>query len=349
MTDTPEAHRGGQALPAPAHQVGAAGRRRLQLDRNASRPSCRARSACGSTASASRRRSRIRPSRASSARSATASCRRGRRRRLRRTFGDGIGVAGRQQEARRRPTSTASGRLASRWAARLLQAGGGVPFRNVDPTTTRRCRKGVKMPAAWIDAVVESRKIGSSGLPVDRAGDRVPRHLRHRADQHDRRRRPGDRAEEGDRAVQADPREEREGLSARPRAIGRDRDGGTERRRVPLAPHRGGSPAAPAATCCSSLPALVVIAGGHRLPLGLHDLDEHARLDGRRRARPSSASPTTRRSPAIARFLEAIGHTLLLHRPGGGRCRWCWAPSRRCVFHREFPLRGSCAASSSCR
>jgi multiple sugar transport system substrate-binding protein len=48
---------------------------------------------------------------------------------------------------------------------RLLQAGGGVPFRHSilnDPEV----RKGVKMPPAWIDAVVESGKISKLGLPV---------------------------------------------------------------------------------------------------------------------------------------------------------------------------------------
>ena len=36
----------------------------------------------------------------------------------------------------------------------------------VDPRTTRKSRKGVKMPAAWLDAVVESGKISKLGLPV---------------------------------------------------------------------------------------------------------------------------------------------------------------------------------------
>ncbi len=47
------------------------------------------------------------------------------------------------------------------------------------------------------------------------AGDRVPRHHRNRPDEPDRRRRSGGGAEEGDRAVQADPGAQREGLTAR--------------------------------------------------------------------------------------------------------------------------------------
>jgi len=80
------------------------------------------------------------------------------------TFGDGIGVtdASKNKEA---------AYLYCQWAiskamgARLLQAGGGVPFRHSilnDPEV----RKGVKMPPAWIDAVVESGKISKLGLPV---------------------------------------------------------------------------------------------------------------------------------------------------------------------------------------
>ncbi len=77
--------------------------------------------------------------------------------------------------------------------------------------------------------------------PADhRAGDRVPRHLRHRADQHDQRRRSGRRAEEGHGGVPAGPRQEREGVgpaaSARPACAARHtrRAGGrAARARVP--------------------------------------------------------------------------------------------------------------------
>ena len=81
QTDSPEAIEAAklyQRLMTKSAPPGVAG----STGRNASRPSCRARSACGSTVSASRRRSKIRKSRASSARSVMASCRRARRRRL---------------------------------------------------------------------------------------------------------------------------------------------------------------------------------------------------------------------------------------------------------------------------
>jgi multiple sugar transport system substrate-binding protein len=80
------------------------------------------------------------------------------------TFGDGIGVtaASKNKEAAYLYCQWAISKL---MGARLLQAGGGVPFRRSildDPDV----RKGVKMPPAWIDAVVESGKISKLGLPV---------------------------------------------------------------------------------------------------------------------------------------------------------------------------------------
>ncbi|MEK0085757.1 ABC transporter substrate-binding protein [Benzoatithermus flavus] len=80
------------------------------------------------------------------------------------TFGDGIGVAAasRNKEA---------AFLFCQWAvsktlqADLLQTGSGVPFRKSvidDPEV----RKGVKMPAEWIDAVAGSAKVSRLGLPV---------------------------------------------------------------------------------------------------------------------------------------------------------------------------------------
>src|SRR4051794_10986333 len=80
------------------------------------------------------------------------------------TFGDGIGVT----EA---STKKEAAYLYCQWAishqmgARLLQAGGGVPFRNSilnDPEV----RKGVTMPAAWIDSVSQSAPISRLCLPV---------------------------------------------------------------------------------------------------------------------------------------------------------------------------------------
>ena len=80
------------------------------------------------------------------------------------TTGDGIGVTAGS------PNKEAA-YLYCQWAvskpmgARLLQAGAGVPFRNSvlnDPEV----RKGVKMPAAWVDAVAASAPISRLALPV---------------------------------------------------------------------------------------------------------------------------------------------------------------------------------------
>lgn len=80
------------------------------------------------------------------------------------TFGDGIGVTAgsRNNEA---------AYLYCQWAVskpmgtRLLQAGGGVPFRH-SILNDAEVRKGVKLPAAWVEAVAESAKISRLGLPV---------------------------------------------------------------------------------------------------------------------------------------------------------------------------------------
>jgi len=49
--------------------------------------------------------------------------------------------------------------------ARLLQAGAGVPFRQ-SILEDAKVREGVKMPSAWVDAVVASGKISQLALPV---------------------------------------------------------------------------------------------------------------------------------------------------------------------------------------
>jgi len=80
------------------------------------------------------------------------------------TYGDGIGIANTS-------TKKEAAYLYCQWAvsktmgARLLQAGGGVPFRNsvLNDTTVRA---GVKMPAEWLDSVINSAKISKLGLPV---------------------------------------------------------------------------------------------------------------------------------------------------------------------------------------
>jgi multiple sugar transport system substrate-binding protein len=80
------------------------------------------------------------------------------------TYGDGIGIP--QASAKKEAAY-----LYCQWAvsktmgARLLQAGGGVPFRNSvlnDPGV----RAGVRMPPEWLQSVIDSAKISKLGLPV---------------------------------------------------------------------------------------------------------------------------------------------------------------------------------------
>lgn len=80
------------------------------------------------------------------------------------TYGDGIGIAAacKNKEA---------AYLLCQWVvskqqgARLLQAGGGVPFRN-SILNDAEVRKGVKMPAEWLQAAIDAAKISKLGLPV---------------------------------------------------------------------------------------------------------------------------------------------------------------------------------------
>jgi multiple sugar transport system substrate-binding protein len=80
------------------------------------------------------------------------------------TFGDGLGVVAASQKKE-------AGYLFCQWAishemgARLLQAGAGVPFRQ-SVLEDAKVREGVKMPSAWLDAVVGSGKISKLALPV---------------------------------------------------------------------------------------------------------------------------------------------------------------------------------------
>lgn len=80
------------------------------------------------------------------------------------TYGDGIGIAAASKNKE-------AAYLLCQWVvskqqgARLLQAGGGVPFRSSilnDP----EIQKGVKMPPEWLQSVIESGKISKLGLPV---------------------------------------------------------------------------------------------------------------------------------------------------------------------------------------
>src|SRR4051812_34036213 len=79
------------------------------------------------------------------------------------TYGDGIGIA-------KTSTKKEAAYLYCQWAvskqmgARLLQTGGGVPFRN-SLLNDETVRKGVKTQE-WLDAVIGSAKISKLGLPV---------------------------------------------------------------------------------------------------------------------------------------------------------------------------------------
>ena len=79
------------------------------------------------------------------------------------TYGDGIGIA-------QASTKKEAAYLYCQWAvsktmgARLLQSGGGVPFRS-SILNDETVRKGVKTQE-WLDSVVASAKISKLGLPV---------------------------------------------------------------------------------------------------------------------------------------------------------------------------------------
>ena len=80
------------------------------------------------------------------------------------TTGDGIGVTAKS-------TKKEAAYLFCQWVvshkmgAGLLQTGSGVPFRN-SVVSDPEVRKGVKMPAEWLDSVIGSGKISKLSLPV---------------------------------------------------------------------------------------------------------------------------------------------------------------------------------------
>lgn len=80
------------------------------------------------------------------------------------TYGDGIGIpaAAPKKEAAYLYCQWAVSKL---MGGRLLQTGGGVPFRNSvinDPEV----QAGVKLPKEWLDCVIQSARISRLGLPV---------------------------------------------------------------------------------------------------------------------------------------------------------------------------------------
>ncbi len=80
------------------------------------------------------------------------------------TYGDGIGIPAAS-------TKKEAAYLYCQWAvskqmgSRLLQAGGGVPFRN-SVLNDAETRAGVKLPKEWLEAVIGAGKISKLGLPV---------------------------------------------------------------------------------------------------------------------------------------------------------------------------------------
>ena len=80
------------------------------------------------------------------------------------TYGDGIGIAAASKNKE-------AAYLLCQWAvskaqgARLLQAGGGVPFRN-SVLSDEGVRAGVKLPKEWLQSVIDAAKISKLGLPV---------------------------------------------------------------------------------------------------------------------------------------------------------------------------------------
>ncbi|WP_298954785.1 sugar ABC transporter substrate-binding protein [uncultured Methylobacterium sp.] len=80
------------------------------------------------------------------------------------TYGDGIGVA-------QASTKKEAAYLYCQWAVsklmggRLLQIGGGVPFRD-SILNDGEVQSGLKMPREWLDSAIGSAKISKLGLPV---------------------------------------------------------------------------------------------------------------------------------------------------------------------------------------
>ena len=80
------------------------------------------------------------------------------------TYGDGIGIpaAAKNKEA---AYLLCQWVVSKKQGARLLQAGGGVPFRN-SILNDEETRKGVTLPQEWLQSVIDAAKISKLGLPV---------------------------------------------------------------------------------------------------------------------------------------------------------------------------------------
>ena len=143
-----------------------------------------------------------------------------------------------------------SGRPASRWRRASSRAATARPAARrvyADPEVLA----GTTSSKAVIDAIVECSKIGRPSLPVvipvtefrDIFGIALTNMI-NGADVEAR-------AREGDRAVQADPREEREGLSARAAGQERRHRSGAAAGDAAAAPVGAAATGGAAATCCS--------------------------------------------------------------------------------------------------
>ena len=80
------------------------------------------------------------------------------------TYGDGIGIpaAAKNKEA---AYLLCQWVVSKKQGARLLQAGGGVPFRN-SILNDEETRKGVTLPQEWLQSVIGAGKISKLGLPT---------------------------------------------------------------------------------------------------------------------------------------------------------------------------------------
>ncbi|MGC2780214.1 MAG: extracellular solute-binding protein, partial [Bradyrhizobium sp.] len=80
------------------------------------------------------------------------------------TYGDGVGIpaACKNKEA---AWLLCQWMVSKAQGARLVQAGGGVPFRN-SVLNDAEVQSGVKMPKEWLQSAIDSGKISKLGLPV---------------------------------------------------------------------------------------------------------------------------------------------------------------------------------------
>jgi multiple sugar transport system substrate-binding protein len=80
------------------------------------------------------------------------------------TYGDGVGIpaAAKNKEA---AYLLCQWIVSKKQGARLLQAGGGVPFRN-SVLNDEETRKGVTLPKEWLQSVIDAGRISKLGLPV---------------------------------------------------------------------------------------------------------------------------------------------------------------------------------------